>query len=119
MKSNAAACPHCRAKLGLRTVFALGDLWDPRVHGRHGLQLEFRCYACAERLKYPANTLLSFIALAILPIVLMALLSDAGSAEWLSSVRNLMAPYWIGLGVLYSFLATPIPSSEAAPTRRR
>ncbi len=119
MKSKAAACPHCRAKLGLRTVFALGDLWDPRIHGRHGLELEFRCYACAEPLKYPISTLVSFIALAVLPIVLMALLRDTGSTEWLSSIRNLMAPYWIGLGVLYSFLAMPIPSSGAPRTRRK
>ena len=31
MPAPSAACPHCRAKLGLRTLFALGDLWDPRV----------------------------------------------------------------------------------------
>jgi hypothetical protein len=110
-----ATCPHCRARLGLRTVFACGDLWDPRIRS-HGLGLEFRCYACARMLSYPLNTLASFVALAVLPVVLMALLRDAGMAEWSTSIPALLGPYWVGLGALYSFLASPVLAGAA---RRR
>jgi hypothetical protein len=116
MPATTAACPHCRARLGLRTTFALGDLWDPRIRSMSGLRLEFRCYACARALSYPLNTLASFIALAILPVVLMALVRDFGMAEWTTSIQTLIAPYWVGLGALYSFLATPILPQAA---RRR
>jgi hypothetical protein len=122
MHANPAACPHCRARLGLRTIFALGDLWDPRIRSMNGLGLEFRCYDCARALRYPVNTLASFIALAILPVVLMALLRDSGLLEWSTSIPTLLGPYWIGLGALYSFLATPILSNTArtqSPLPRR
>ncbi len=116
MHHKPAACPHCRARLGLRTVFACGDLWDPRIRSLNGLGLEFRCYECARTLRYPANTIASFIALGVLPVVLMALLRDSGMVEWSTSTPALLAPYWIGLGALYSFLASPVLASAA---RRR
>jgi hypothetical protein len=108
MPAAPAACPHCRAKLGLRTLFALGDLWDPRVHSLGGLRFEFRCYACARTLRYPLSTLASFIALAVLPVVSMALLRDMEMGGWGAPIQTLMAPYWIGLGAAYSFLAAPV-----------
>jgi hypothetical protein len=107
MPANPAACPHCRARLGLRTVFALADLWDPRIHSITGLRFEFRCYACARALRYPASTFASFIALAVLPVVSMAVLRDFNVAGW-AAIQTLLAPYWIGLGALYSFLAAPV-----------
>jgi hypothetical protein len=108
MPAAPAACPHCRAKLGLRTLFALGDLWDPRVHSLGGLRFEFRCYACARTLRYPLSTLASFIALAALPVVSMALLRDLEMVGWGAPIQTLMGPYWIGLGAAYSFLAAPV-----------
>lgn len=111
-----AACPHCRARLGLRTVFAFGDLWDPRIRSAGSLGLEFRCYECARSLRYPLNTLASFVALAVLPVVLMALLRDSGLVEWSTSIPALLGPYWLGLGALYSFLAAPVLAGAA---RRR
>ena len=116
MPAATATCPHCRAKLGLRTLFALGDLWDPRVCCPSGLRLEFRCYSCADTLRYPASTFASFIALAVLPVVLMALLRDLGVTGWSAPIQSLLAPYWIGLGAAYSLLATPI---RVLVTRRR
>jgi hypothetical protein len=113
MPAAPAVCPHCRAKLGLRTVFALGDLWDPRVCSLRALRLEFRCYACAGTLRYPLSTLASFIALAVLPVVSMALVRDLGVVEWSAPIQSLMAPYWIGLGVAYSFLAAPVRAIAA------
>jgi len=65
MQNKPATCPHCRARLGLRTLFACGDLWDSRVRSLGALALEFRCYACARALRYPINTIGSFIALAV------------------------------------------------------
>jgi hypothetical protein len=108
MPANPAACPHCRARLGLRTVFALGDLWDPRINSVTGLRFEFRCYACARALRYPASTLASFVALAVLPVVSMAVLRDFNFPAWQAPIQTLLAPYWIGLGAVYSFLAAPI-----------
>jgi len=83
------------------------SVWDPRIHSVTGLRFEFRCYACARALRYPASTLASFIALAVLPVVSMALLRDFNVAGW-SAIQTLLAPYWIGLGALYSFLAAPV-----------
>jgi len=117
MKRKPAACPHCRARLGLRTLFAFADLWDPRVRSFGALALEFRCYACARALRYPINTIGSFIALAVLPVLLMALLRDSGMVEWATSFPGLLAPYWIALGAVYSFLASPILAGGGA--RRR
>lgn len=116
MPATPAACPHCRAKLGLRTVFALGDLWDPRVHSASALRLEFRCHACASVLRYPLSTLASFVALAVLPVVSMALLRDLELGGWSTPIPTLLAPWWIGLGALYSTLATP---ALAGTARRR
>lgn len=107
MHYKPATCPHCQARLGLRTVFAFGDLWDSRIRSPNGPGLEFRCYECARALRYPLNTVASFIALAVLPVVLMALLRDFGRLDWASSISTLLAPYWIGLGAVYSFLASP------------
>jgi hypothetical protein len=115
MQNKPAACPHCRARLGLRTVFAFGDLWDPRIRSLNGIGLEFQCYQCARALRYPLNTLASFVALAVLPVVLMAVLRDAGMPDWSTSISTLLAPYWIGLGTVYSFLASPV----LAGARRR
>ena len=117
MQNKPAACPHCRARLGLRTLFACGDLWDPRVRSLGALALEFRCYACARALRYPINTIGSFIALAVLPVLSMALLRDSGMVEWATSMLGLLAPYWIALGAVYSFLASPILAAGGA--RRR
>jgi hypothetical protein len=108
-----AACPDCRAKLGLRTLFALGDLWDPRVCALGALRLEFRCYACTRTLRYPVSTLASFIALAVLPVVSLALVRDLGVGEWSAPIQSLMAPYWIGLGAAYSLLAAPVRAIAA------
>src|SRR5262245_853679 len=108
MHAPTAACPHCRAKLGLRTLFALGDLWDPRVTSPAALRLEFRCYSCADPLRYPASTFASFVALAVLPVVLMALLRNLDVAGWSATIQSLLVPYWIGLGAAYSLLATPV-----------
>ena len=116
MQNKPAACPHCRARLGLRTIFAIGDLWDPRVRSPSGFTLEFRCYECARALRYPLNTVASFIALAVLPVLLMALLRDSGLLDWATSIPGLLAPYWIALGAVYSFLASPILAGGA---RRR
>jgi hypothetical protein len=116
MHNKPAACPHCRAKLGLRTVFTFGDLWDPRIRSLNGPGLEFRCYGCAQSLRYPLNTIGSFIALAVLPVVLMALLRDAGVVDWSASIPALLAPYWVALGTVYSFLASPVLARTA---RRR
>jgi hypothetical protein len=116
MHNKSAACPHCRARLGLRTIFVFGDLWDPRIRSMNGLGFEFRCHECARTLRYPLNTIVSFIALAVLPVVLMALLRDSGMLEWSNSIPTLLAPYWIGLGAAYSFLASPVLASAA---RRR
>lgn len=113
MHDKPAACPHCRAKLGLRTLFACADLWDPRIRSMNGLAFEFRCHDCARTLRYPLNTIASFIALGVLPVVLMALLRDSGMPEWSSSIPTLLAPYWIGLGAAYSFLASPVLASAA------
>ena len=113
MPAQPAACPHCRAKLGLRTVFALGDLWDPRVHCAGALGLEFQCYACARTLRYPASTLGSFVALAVLPIVSLALLRDAGLAASSAPLQALIAPYLAGLGAAYSYLAAPVLAGVA------
>jgi hypothetical protein len=116
MHKKPAACPHCRARLGLRTIFTCGDLWDPRIRSMNGLGFEFRCHECARTLRYPLNTIASFIALAVLPVVLMALLRDSGMLEWSSSIPTLLAPYWIGLGAAYSSLASPVLAGAA---RRR
>lgn len=116
MQNKPAACPHCNARLGLRTVFACGDLWDPRIRSLNGLCLEFRCYQCARALRYPLNTIASFAALAVLPVVLMALLRDSGMLEWSTAVPTLLAPYWVALGTAYSFLASPVLAGAA---RRR
>jgi hypothetical protein len=113
MHNKPAACPHCHTRLGLRTVFAFGDLWDPRIRSPNGLGLEFRCYECARALRYPLNTVASFIALAVLPVVLMALLRDSGMPDWSTPIPTLLAPYWIALGSLYSFLASPVLASSA------
>jgi hypothetical protein len=45
----------------------------------------------------------------------MALLRDVGMAEWSSSIPALLAPYWVGLGALYSFLASPVLAGAARP----
>lgn len=119
MHNEPASCPHCRAKLGLRTVFALGDLWDPRIRPIGSVGLAFQCYRCSRTLRYPINTLASFIALAVLPIVLMALLRDSGMPEWSASLPTLLAPYWAGLGAGYSFLASPIQATAASQSRHR
>jgi hypothetical protein len=116
MPATPAACPDCRAKLGLRTLFALGDLWDPRVRSANALRLKFRCYACARELRYPLSTLASFIALAVLPVVAMALVRDFGLGGWSGPIQSLMPPYWMGLGAAYSCLAAPVPGMAA---RRR
>jgi hypothetical protein len=116
MPADPAACPHCRAKLGLRTAFALGDLWDPRIASLAGLRLEFNCYACGRALRYPLRTFASFIALAVLPIALMALARDFAPAGWSAPLQALLAPYWIGLGAAYSLLAAPVLAGAA---RRR
>ena len=113
MPAAPAACPHCQAKLGLRTLFALGDLWDPRVCALNALRLEFRCYACTRALRYPVSTLASFIALAVLPVVSMALVRDLGMGGWSAPIQALTAPYWIGLGAAYSFLAAPVRAIAA------
>jgi hypothetical protein len=109
----AAACPHCRAKLGFRTAFGLGDLWDVRTRSPGTLGFEFLCYACARALRYPASTFASFIALAVLPIVSMALLRDLELAAWAASIGPLLAPYWAGLGAFYSLFAAPVLASAA------
>ncbi len=116
MPAESAACPHCNARLGLRTVFALGDLWDPRIASLSGLRLEFRCYACSAALRYPAQTFASFVALAVLPVVLMALARDFAPGGWGAPIQTLLAPYWVALGAAFSCLATPVPASAA---RRR
>jgi hypothetical protein len=116
MAAKHAVCPHCRAKLGLRTVFTLGDLWDPRVHAVTGLRFEFRCYECARTLRYPASTLASFVALAVLPVVSMALARDFNLVGWQAPIQTLLAPYWVGLGAVYSMLAAPLLAGTA---RRR
>jgi hypothetical protein len=108
MPLNAATCPHCRATLGLRTTFTLADLWDPRTTGPIRIRPEFLCYQCGRTLGYPANTALSFIALAILPLVVMGLLPEL-RIEWLPVVSFLLAPYLACLGITYSCFATPIP----------
>lgn len=108
MPASPAACPHCRSRLGLRTVFALADLWDPRIHAVTGLRFEFRCFACARTLRYPVSTLASFIAMAVLPVVSMAVLRDFNYAGWQAPIQTLLAPYWIGLGAAYSALAAPV-----------
>ena len=94
-----ATCPHCRARLGLRTLFALGDLWDPRVRAATALRLEFRCYACSRTLRYPLNTLASFAALAVLPVLALA---------WAAPIQSLLPAYWMVLGAAYSCLAAPV-----------
>ncbi|MGE5792188.1 MAG: hypothetical protein ACM36B_05835 [Bacteroidota bacterium] len=116
MPTTPAACPHCRARLGLRTLFALGDLWDPRVCSLTALRLDFRCYACARTLRYPLSTFASFLALAVLPVVSMALFRDLGLAGWSAPIPSLMAPYWAVLGAAYSYLAAPV-LAMAAPRR--
>jgi hypothetical protein len=113
MHNKPAVCPHCRARLGLRTVFAFGDLWDPRIRSLNGPGLEFRCYTCARALRYPLNTFASFIALAVLPVVLMALIRDSGMPDWSTAIPTFLAPYWIALGSVYSFLASPVLAGSA------
>jgi len=47
----------------------------------------------------------------------MALLRDSGMVDWATSIPALLAPYWIALGTVYSFLASPILAGGGA--RRR
>jgi len=110
-----STCPHCRAKLGLRTSFTLAELWDPRTSGPIGFRFDYLCYQCSSLLGYPLNTALSFIAFAILPLVMIGT-SPELKAAWSSSIGMVLIPYLGVLASAYSCLATPI---LAAPRRRR
>jgi hypothetical protein len=114
MQITIATCPHCRAKLGLRTTFALANLWDPRTAGPIGLRPEFLCYQCGHHLGYPANTALSFIALAVLPLLMIGLMPDLRPAG-MSTISLLFTVYLTSLAIFYSHFATPIVARK--PTR--
>ena len=43
----------------------------------------------------------------------MALLRDLEMGGWGAPIQTLMAPYWIGLGAAYSFLAAPVRAIAA------
>jgi hypothetical protein len=112
MPAAPAACPHCRTRLGLRTVFALADLWDARIRCLSSLRFEFNCFECGRTLRYPALTFASFVALAVLPVALMALARDYAPAGGAASIQTLLPPYWIALGAAYSFLAAPVLAGD-------
>lgn len=117
MQLSIATCPHCRAKLGLRTAFALADLWDPRTTGPIGFRPEFLCYECGRHLGYPANTALSFVALAILPLLLIGLMPDLAGGGF-SSIGPVFALYLASLATVYSHFATPILAGERTRPHR-
>jgi hypothetical protein len=112
-----ATCPHCRAKLGLRTSFTLADLWDPRTSGPIGFRFDYLCYQCGSLLAYPLNTALSFIALAILPLVIIGV-SPELKADWASSIAILLMPYLGVLASVYSYLATPVRADSPLRFKR-
>jgi hypothetical protein len=112
-----AACPHCRTKLGFRTSFTLAELWDARTSGPIGFRFDYLCYQCGSPLGYPLNTALSFIALAVLPLVIMGL-SPELKADWSSSIAILLMPYLGILASVYSYLATPILSDPLFRLKR-
>jgi hypothetical protein len=111
-----ATCPHCRARLGLRTSFTLAELWDPRTAGPIGFRFDYLCYQCGSLLAYPLNTVLSFIALAILPLVTMGASPELKS-DWASSIAILLMPYLGVLASVYSYFAAPRRAN--APRRLR
>jgi hypothetical protein len=117
LRITIATCPHCRAKLGLRTSFTLAELWDPRTSGPIGFRFDYLCYQCGSVLAYPFNTTLSFIALAILPLVILGV-SPELKADWTSSVALLLAPYLGFLASVYSCLATPVRADSPSRLKR-
>jgi hypothetical protein len=117
LQISIATCPHCRARLGLRTSFTLAELWDPRTAGPVGLRFDYLCYQCGSPLAYPLNTALSFIALAILPLVTMGFTPEL-KADWSSSVGMVLIPYLGVLASAYSCLATPMLSDPQLRRKR-
>lgn len=117
MQLNMATCPHCRAKLGLRTSFTLADLWDPRTSAAIGFRFNYHCYQCGSLLGYPLNTALSFIAFAILPLVMIGI-SPELKADWSAAVFILFMPYLSTLAGAYSCLAAPVLSNLTSGRKR-
>ena len=102
-----ALCPKCRTNLGLRTSFALANVWGPRGVLNPGPKLEFECPRCGTILTYRYQVAGLCWVLAILPIMFFPALPEFG--RWSSAVWILLILlYELTLAVGFSIYATPM-----------
>ena len=106
-----ALCPKCGTNLGLRTSFALSNVWGPRGVLNPGPRLEFECFRCGTVLTYPYQIAGLCWVLALLPLMFFSALLEFGqwsSGEWMVAILF----YELGLAVAFSVYAKPMIARE-------
>lgn len=108
-----AACPKCHTGLGLRTSFALANLWSmrgvPPYGGGFSFRLEFPCHRCGTILTYRYELAGLFAVLALVPLIAQAALPGFNLGAWsFVSWALVTITYWAGLAVFFSYYACPM-----------
>jgi len=111
-----ATCPRCGAPLGLRTSFALANLWTMRgvPPFAYRPKLEFRCHRCARILTYRYELAGLFAVLALLPFMAWSALPSLNLGKWAFFLWPVAGfAYLAALAVLFSYFARPIPANPS------
>jgi hypothetical protein len=111
LDSTVATCPKCGTNLGLRTSFALANVWNPRGISPFGFspRLEFPCHRCGTSLTYRYKVAGLFAVLALLPLMILPVLPSLHAGNW-AYLLWLFAfvVYWASLAAFFSRYARPI-----------
>ena len=112
LESTVALCPKCRTDLGLRTSFALANLWSmrgvPPYGGGFNFSLEFPCHRCGTILTYRYELAGLFALLALLPLMAQPLLPSFNLGIW-------AFPLWAFATILYLLVLAALFSYYARP----
>lgn len=111
-----AACPRCGAPLGLRTSFALANLWTMRgvPPFAYRPKLEFRCPHCRRVLTYRYGLAGLFAVLALLPFMAWSALPSFNLGDWAFFLWPVAGVcYLVALAILFSYFARPIPANPS------
>jgi len=104
-----ATCPKCRTELGLKTSFALVNMWSSRGIYPLNPRIEFPCHRCGVVLTYRYEIAGLFAILALMPFVMLPALPSLGLGDWaFAGWAFVFIAYWVVLAVFFSQYARPI-----------